>query len=321
MLNACRNFTAAHFTDSFAVFALLSAQTVVYYCKITQNCFEKIMEKPSGNLQRNIFQCDFCAVTLFRGGADFSPVAISDCLKLALVVDGWTTVIVEGKSKRLEKDEIAVICPQTLSVIKAENAEYITIDVDLKKANAEIKRFVPFFNVNGGVPAFVTKSDVYYGEIYSAVCALRQVTEQNDCEVAVINALQAVFNSRIQNGQTNVSDAKQLYAVTKILQYIYETAGVVSVKTVANTCGYNEFYTMKLFKQYVGETIVDYSNKCKIYQSAKMLRETRENIRDIAQKVGFENISYFNRQFRRLYGVTPKEYRKLAQTAYTNDIR
>ena len=44
---------------------------------------------------------------------------------------------------------------------------------------------------------------------------------------------------------------------------------------------------------------------------AEALRRTDDTILSIAGQTGFENLSHFNRQFKRRYGMTPREYRAL----------
>ena len=67
---------------------------------------------------------------------------------------------------------------------------------------------------------------------------------------------------------------------------------------------------MKYFKQYMGVPFTQYLNEFRLEKAAGMLLTTTEPVTAVAQRCGFDNISYFNRLFRRKYRKTPGEYRK-----------
>ena len=52
-----------------------------------------------------------------------------------------------------------------------------------------------------------------------------------------------------------------------------------------------------------------YLNDHRLNLAAELLRITDATVLDIAGRVGFDNLSYFNRLFKRRYGMTPREYR------------
>ena len=62
---------------------------------------------------------------------------------------------------------------------------------------------------------------------------------------------------------------------------------------------------MKYFKQYAGMPFIQYLNDYRLTRAGEYLKMTEENVTQIALKCGFENLSYFNRLFRRKFGVTP----------------
>ena len=70
---------------------------------------------------------------------------------------------------------------------------------------------------------------------------------------------------------------------------------------------------MKLFKKATGVTCVDYINGVRLSQAANHLLVTSSSIIDVALGVGYNNVSYFNRQFKAVYNVTPKEYRRIGR--------
>ncbi|WP_335582160.1 helix-turn-helix transcriptional regulator [Paenibacillus yonginensis] len=59
-----------------------------------------------------------------------------------------------------------------------------------------------------------------------------------------------------------------------------------------------------------GQTPVDYINSYRIRQAAGMLSQTERKISDIALEVGFDNISYFIRVFRKMMKCSPSAFRR-----------
>ena len=57
-------------------------------------------------------------------------------------------------------------------------------------------------------------------------------------------------------------------------------------------------------------TFVEYLNTIRIGHVCKLLADSDENVVTIAYECGFNNLANFNRQFKRLKGMSPSEYRK-----------
>ena len=87
-------------------------------------------------------------------------------------------------------------------------------------------------------------------------------------------------------------------------------AKTISIKYVADLCGFSESHFMKLFKELTGMSFTAYLVNYRLELSAKQLRETDEKIIDIATNCGFNNHSYFTRAFLKKYGLTPAKYRR-----------
>ena len=84
----------------------------------------------------------------------------------------------------------------------------------------------------------------------------------------------------------------------------------LTVKEMADMCGYSASHFMKFFRRQMGMSFVEYLNDYRLLMAARMLASTEETVTEIARLSGFDQPSYFNRLFRRKYGMTPSEYRK-----------
>src|SRR5262249_11515593 len=63
------------------------------------------------------------------------------------------------------------------------------------------------------------------------------------------------------------------------------------------------------FKRATGRTFVAHLREIRVAAACRLLIESERGITEIAHAAGFANLSYFNRCFRRLRGVTPRAYR------------
>jgi AraC-like DNA-binding protein/mannose-6-phosphate isomerase-like protein (cupin superfamily) len=64
------------------------------------------------------------------------------------------------------------------------------------------------------------------------------------------------------------------------------------------------------FKQQTGQTLIEYRNEIRLNYAKEALLNTDYKILSIAQEVGFEDLSFFNKQFKKKLGLSPGEFRK-----------
>jgi len=79
---------------------------------------------------------------------------------------------------------------------------------------------------------------------------------------------------------------------------------------VQNGVGINGKAISRLIKENLQISFTDYLNQLRITEVKRLLKETKLPISDIAYKVGYNNISHFNRVFKGMTGQTPKAYRE-----------
>ena len=85
----------------------------------------------------------------------------------------------------------------------------------------------------------------------------------------------------------------------------------LSLETVGRNIGLNPSYLSNTFKKEYGISFVDYIIQVRIEHSKELLIQTDRTINDIAYEVGYSNPKYFSKLFRKVIGISPKEYRKL----------
>ena len=83
----------------------------------------------------------------------------------------------------------------------------------------------------------------------------------------------------------------------------------LTLNDLATYTGYSLTHFSSLFKQQTGESPLAYFNRLKIEVSCQMLNDTDMHINQICHKVGITDCYYFSRLFRRITGLSPREYR------------
>nr|WP_283092714.1 helix-turn-helix transcriptional regulator [Acetobacter thailandicus] len=80
---------------------------------------------------------------------------------------------------------------------------------------------------------------------------------------------------------------------------------------LAALCGMSRFHFSRSFRTTTGQTPSDWFMQRRVQKASEMLRKTNLSIIEIALEIGYDNPSHFAQVFRRVTGVSPRDYRKL----------
>lgn len=103
--------------------------------------------------------------------------------------------------------------------------------------------------------------------------------------------------------------------IDKIIQYIYSNFDKKLTLTVLS----EEFHLTSVYlshyiKKETGYTFLEILNTVRMYYGAKYLKETRLRNGEICERIGITDERYFGQLFKKSYGMTPYEYRKIGET-------
>lgn len=126
---------------------------------------------------------------------------------------------------------------------------------------------------------------------------------------------QEIFNAVSKEMRYNEKTDAARLGVQRGIDYVMSHYGEeVTLDALVESSGYSESHFCHRFKEVTGYTPFAYLNRVRVIKAAELLFTTRDKITQIAGSCGFDNISYFNRVFRKQMGMAPGEYRRAART-------
>ena len=273
------------------------------------------------NLKENITHGDFILpFSIYKGTLSTSFPSIAthwhEEIEVIIVLDGSCDYRINLNSFIVNKGDILIIDSQSLhslTCISNKNMTWASFVFNmnmLKSSNTDgtlLKYIAPLLNHEHQLPiilieniiyCYYEKDIAYELELKSLLFKFFSLLYKND----LIERNQSKNNLTI-----NTTDKIKL-----VLNYInYHYSEDISINTLAELCEYSEYHFMRFFKKHIGLTCVQYINNLRLEKSSILLTSTNNAIMDISLEVGFDNLSYFNKLFKRKYNLTPKEFRTI----------
>lgn len=135
--------------------------------------------------------------------------------------------------------------------------------------------------------------------------AIYAASSEEECIEIIRNKFE--YMHEIENMQGEVSKVEVKQALYYITQHFSQK---ISITDVAQHVNLSEAYLCKVFKSEVGKSIVSYLNEIRLQKAHELLSSGQLLIKEAAAAVGIDDQFYFNRLFKRYYGITPKEVKK-----------
>ena len=85
----------------------------------------------------------------------------------------------------------------------------------------------------------------------------------------------------------------------------------IRAKDLARLCSMSETNLRRKFREYIGQPPLDYQIGLRIRRARELLLERSYNVSEVARLVGFDDVNYFSRLFKKRVGVSPQGYEKM----------
>ena len=113
-----------------------------------------------------------------------------------------------------------------------------------------------------------------------------------------------------ENDLCHADDFDSKTPIASIIRYIESNYLSCTQESVAEFFHISPNYVSTLLKKHLGMSYISLIQDLKIKNAAHLLLNTKQSVTEIANLVGYENISFFYKKFKAKYGYSPKEYRE-----------
>jgi len=132
--------------------------------------------------------------------------------------------------------------------------------------------------------------------------ALPSMKEVHKLELAILRKYCLLVNNYSLSGHSPL--------IQKVINYIdMNISETLTLGTLSTLFAVNASYLSTLFKKEMGVTLTEFIHHQKIQYAINLLNKTDLQIQNIAAQIGINDVNYFIKMFKKINGMTPKEYR------------
>ena len=248
-------------------------------------------------------------------------------LEIVVIKKGTGLISVDFEKRTVSSGDIVFIRPGQLHSIEQNGArkmeyENIILKPELLisgEADLCARQFItPLMKGELRCVTFLTPAVPGYPEISDCISRIDHLCEKrpDGYQLAVkgflFHLVFLLLSHRQKKSTSPALQTKSLEKIKTILKYVEEHyADHITIDDMAAITFYSKSHFMKFFKAHMGTGFIEYLNDYRLTIAERLLRTSDATVLEIAEKSGFDNLSYFNRMFKRKYGQSPGKQRKL----------
>ena len=238
------------------------------------------------------------------------PVHMHKHIEFVYVAGGELKMTVSGKEYLVRPGDCVLVFPYQIHSFSSDGE----VDLTLVIADMEyVGEFQEELAYNEMVCPYFHKTELSsYGvkilDLIRESAYDKDVPYQLDKGLFMV-LLTDIFRSLPMNTRQKPAD---LTMAQKILQYINQNIlQEISATEVAKALGISPYYLSHIFSEELKITFPNYVAQQRLSFACDLLRNTKKSVTDISYETGFPNMRTFHRCFKKQYGCTPMEWRKV----------
>ena len=233
----------------------------------------------------------------------------NDFYEFILITSGEWQHTIENTTSVLPTGTLLLFKPGVTHKLFTEpfKSTHFVICVEQHYFDKYTSRVFPAFDLDD-FPDFLSKpiskeKSKYIEHIGSTICKNTKWTQAMADEILFLFISDFMYSDTTLDCNTYVADIVQ-----KLNNQLYMNT---SVKDICSQYPYSQSMLLREFKKLTGMTIVEYKAQQKMNYACQLLTETDSKIIEVAAALQYDSLSYFLNAFKKMYHMTPSEYRKL----------
>ncbi len=127
----------------------------------------------------------------------------------------------------------------------------------------------------------------------------------------ILNELSQVKSTVLSSSDMRQYTQKNALRIDKVLKYISTNyASEITLDQISDVASMRTTSFCRFFKQITNLSFVQYLAEVRIQNAKRLLAQEHYSINEVCDYVGFQTISNFNKQFKRITGITPSQFRE-----------
>ena len=232
-------------------------------------------------------------------------------LELMYVAQGSIDVEINFERQRLEAGDLAVILPHSVHAYDIPVPAPETVQLwGMVIAPSLTGDFAPHINGAAARHPFLTAAELEPAAVMSIEGMFHTHYGARPLVVrAYLQLLLACIWPTLAVEPSSDRQAEDM--LFQVIQYMLEHyRQPLQAKDVAAQLGVSTSYLARIFSRRLHMSFNDYINRLRVQAAQDLLRSTDRPVTEVMLEVGFESQSTFNRVFRDIQGITPREYRQ-----------
>ena len=239
------------------------------------------------------------------------PLHHHDYYELEIVAEGEMLHECNGKSMMLTRGDVYILSPNDVHrLVPCPKTTIYNICIYTEQCSKSLARLL----LDEEYPRFGRVDDNILHEIAALHSALGEVlTSSGQYRAARTSALATLLVSRLfemSEAEISLQSDRSYSTIAKAMSFIEaHLSNPITLEEVAAASGYSRTYFSRLFKEIVGINFNNYLERERIELAIDLLEMGKMSITEISYAVGFNSFSSFWRAFKKLKGVSPREWR------------